>query len=1254
MQKDGVFYSLNTWVLFQYHLDLHRFLYKRFDLPVSSDVQGAVDRIVLPAAVEPSLQRDAIGQAPRLGVAPELVQKAPKLGEPVRLTAKERRHLDRLTGDWPEIVEADFWIHKPSRRALSFLYQVDRATHHEIASYYDVIPESVRRAMDPLVDEGLVAKLTEAKVHHFAINPAKLHAFHKAEMDWFWSQVPGFESYLAEDPPSPLESAALADRMVEHWGPLAGAIASENAKKFVYLLLFYGPLTYSQVEEIMDTDWEAFQNMVQALGRVGLVSHSGKPSAYVYHLDHKVLFQYHFERNQFLSRMRVPRQPLPSKASDTLTLQEKKVRTQLLKGGGKLVDPLWRDSRVRAMLLTLYDTDGLAMKQLAARSGLSLSDAAELVSVLESDGSVRVDRSRPDREHFFLNVDLFSARRKAERDVLYKDAVDAEILLEQPTMAYVTPGGPKQRLVKHWDQTIGALNSPSLLLLVYFLVKRGPMPESKLLTFTGLEREEFRSAKQKLQRAGLLKTERHKPESTIYLEQGAVFPYHQELHQYLERVPSPLEPYEGGLAPLEPGVNQGSAIPARATKGRLGHAQASQAILNRGQTAYWWAGKWNRRVTVSLYMHGPSTKSALYARLGRSASGSKVPRAIATLTEADLLEVSSVLGLLFFDVDAFHRYHFDELELLWGENSDFDGLFGPPVESLTERQEIAERLVEQWDGVASALSSDTRRVILSLLKEYGPTSRLDLLRTVRYSGSKRNFDILKGAKLIETVGEPDEDLWALNQSLLLAYHRDLYRFLQPGQKVVAPQDLAQSPGKTELSQTHRSALRPLLDAILSKGPEEQPAWMRDPELRRAAIWVYHRGVAKPFELKEQGLSNTANKESKLAPLANAGVVIAAGKEYALQYVIVPEVLNDIGFRDRQLFLHGDAALERSLGDPIQDRKKNEELALRLISLWDGVASALSLRLPRVSASVLFELGPLTVNRLASIVGAPKKDVSQALDMLADAKLVYTNPDAPKEYVLDSRRLLNYLRDWRQFLYRDPNLQSTLPPLIPALSVQELVVSKDDQQVLAELKNRGHTEEWWKASWRRQAVLYLYNQGSATLDSISTSTKKGREDIRQYMKELEKLGMVTLKSDTLKETYAFHPKPLEDHFFSELRLFWGDARMLEEKFGEVPVRQGERRAAMKRLGAQWNGVAAALASELGPSVLYLLLKNGPLSEVKIQEVLGSAPDLLKKALGGLKVANLIEGSSSQRDRVYRANRETILAYHRDLYYFLHPF
>ncbi len=289
-------YHLNDWVLFQYHLDLHRFLYKRTHSSLSRTSKNPRDRVVLPNP-KVAVESDSAQSLHVPPAVPQLTQVEPPTAG-VGLSTKRGEQIDKI------LEQGQLWNTQTRRRVVAHLYQVDRATRAQMDKEIKGDSSALSRALEDLVSSGWLSTESEdEKTTYYVLDVARVHALHRTEVDYFWSGAADIETALSSEAPSFIEQIELAERLNEHWEPLISVLGVKRFRVFVSLLIEYTSLSYVEFKTVFPISRDSFRQMIERLLRAKIVERTGRPGSYRYHLRSELLFQYHYEWRRFLSKM---------------------------------------------------------------------------------------------------------------------------------------------------------------------------------------------------------------------------------------------------------------------------------------------------------------------------------------------------------------------------------------------------------------------------------------------------------------------------------------------------------------------------------------------------------------------------------------------------------------------------------------------------------------------------------------------------------------------------------------------------------------------------------------------------------------------------------------------------------------------------------------------------------------------------------------------------------------------------------------
>ncbi len=1254
--------TLNEWLLFQYHLDLHRFLYKRHNFAVESK---PVDRIVLPTPSvlkpqetpgSPVLVRD-VPVPPRQGVVQGASANLWDVGifstRSVRPAHGEAAH--------------NLWNDKTSRIIFTFLYQVDRASLAEITLHNPTITS--RKQLGPLREAGMISTETEGGTTYYRALPEKMHALQLAEIDFFWKNVPHHRSFF--DPPAAsfVERTVLADRLVDHWDQLTSALASAEARMFVSLLQFYGSLTRSEIPFEVSHSEGSFSQLVSAMVQAELISKTvldkGEEQ---YTLNDELLYQYYYERQQFLWRMKLPTLPsrAPQSRYEPMPQEDLALLSKHVGIASRPMDAWWADKDKRSILTQLYQQDGLTASEI--EDLVEVKDVRQTLDGLEEEGLIL----KKDDSRYSVQASRLHSKHQQDLQFFWGDASGLDAALKQPGFAQTDLEGSRRRLVHDWDDTIHALQWPLARWLVHYIARNGPTTIAFLVDKGRLPRKPFEDAVASLVRGGLVPFD---PSSkSIHLNLEVLFRYTHELHRFLWRTEQHLAFYRSSretpqdqrdtINPL-PDTSERSkqdtpTNPQNASSGRSEEATKQvRRLLDRNQVQEWWQQIRLRRPYLSLY----------HLRLDSAATS--VDR------HPDIIPVSGKLKA--FDLithstgnvgtrrtlpvtDVFHRHHYEELRLFWGDEKQFAKLFGSPPTDTLEQEKLRDRLINEWGNVAHGIGSDVQRAMIYFVSQNGPTSVKVLRSEVPVEDFDKALTSVRKSKLLIRAGVGDSAMLSFNEPLLHDYHKDLYRFLRRPINLngapVHPKSASMREAQ-ELSNEDREFIEKELTQ--NGHPNTESSWAHNPAHLHTAVWSYYFGTSFSDEYFIPDLSAHLVARS-LTALEGHGVVDLKMVQFVKedmtttprrQSTINPEAMNAMDLGYKKFFWHDHHDVEVALGDPVKDREERELIAWRLTGGRDDVTAALQSPLGRVCAYILHRYGPKTPEKLAEWIGVVEQKVNEELQVLVHARLVHAS-ETTGTYELDVDRLFRFTREWHQFLFRDPSKPETMPT--PQVDTTAVDLSSSELNAVAKLQTPGEDETWWRQSpHRRKLIIYAYEtkHTTLTLDHIVKDTGIAYATAYRTRDGLEERALMSV-DQTVPQPHPFklHPEKVRAHYMQELELFWGDPSTLQKTFGPAAKTSDEREPIRRRLLNQWTPAADALHLEAATAIIYLLHKHETLSDTQILKALATKVDLTTRraAAKALEEAKLIEQQGSGKEAVYQIKREVLKNYHQDMYQF----
>ncbi len=1207
---------------------------------------------------------------------------SPRQKTAASLSQQQKRDLTALAKPKNKTM-GDAWAAKMTRRILVFLYQVDRATETQIVDHFGHPRTTVAAGIQKLFKQGLVEK----DGSDYRLSSERIHAWHKMEMAFFWGGVPNFESYFLSEAPSIPERGALGDLLVGRWDAVASSLDSREKKMLVGVLLA-GPRTFAEMKDVLGMTTATFRQVALGMVESGLIGSSGPRGHKIYHLNHGVLAQYHRERQQFLWRMRVPITPSVG-VLDGLTAEERKRVGRLLEEPGHPIDDAWAGRSTRSVLIALYmSSRPLTVTKVWQET--RVSNTKELLTRLVDEGLVEV-RTVKGVDAYSIVAPALHQRRQADLEFFWNDASGLDAAFAQAPVAHTTSEGYKKRWADDWHETIEALNLSVARAMVRLLQPRGPVTLSGLARLTGLPPEELEKGYIALLGAGLVASEEAGDDKLLHLNTERLFQYTHEVYRLMWRTTKLLEferrnealgraenpsqvsqsPSLGAKTELyadsseAPKKGAGSLqgeLGAKPADGVVGHAadrllslqmEPVWALLARNSTAEWWFGVRARRVILSLYRQGALSPQALKESLGLGQDAFSAVREVAFTVKVN----GSPSTLLVPDVAYFHQYGYEELQLFWGADTDLGSLFGESPSAPQAAVVLSERLAHAWKSVAQALASDARRAMLYVLKVAGPMTKGKLKEATIAEGFDREFRYLLAANLVTQTGSSRPPEWGLNETVLKAYHKDLYQFMsrpyipssqRPTLDPTGPTVLAKEPThRNQLTSGDRQFLDAKLKTIGASSSQAKPRWMRDPVQRTMAIWAYHFGTSKQGDYNIPGQPE-GTIAGRLHGLVKEGVASSQSVEGVVRYTIIPQKLNTPHANEVDFFWHDYPGIEQAWGPTFTDRRERELNAWRLSGYWNEVMVALSQPLEQVSVYILQRYGARTPTELADWIGVSVEEVEEAMRVLSKAELVHPSSAVAGAYEADLDRLFRYHRDWHQFLFRDPSIRGTMPEV----PVKTLEVSLEDQAVIAALLKEDPLAVHWQTQGRRQVLLFLYGAGSKHRSELHSEISFYERTVSKWIAELEGHGLVSVvrKPGTSSIISSTADRALQEVYLREIELFFGDRSSRPASF-DTPVTSTERAQLLEKLVGQWTPVATTLTSGVAKAMLYLVRQYGALSSQQLEDIFEEGQTPPRSALRSLENTGLLEKRVRGRTATYHLGSTSLEDYHRDLFRFL---
>ncbi len=666
--------------------------------------------------------------------------------------------------------EGSIWNRKPTRRILIYLYQVDRATQAEISKHLGRA-KATGEHLRSLVDSGFVNRETDATgTTHYSVALEKTHAFHRAEVDFFWRQGSKLDALVGSEPLSVSERARLATRLIEYWNPLISVLAIERSRFFVALLQEYESISYRELNLFRPISVDSFRGMLKPMLKTRLVERTGTPLAgYRYHLNPEILLQFHYEWRRFLWRMRAPQVPRLHGPGGQAPLSGKERRLiEMVASRTPVVDPLWGDREKRTLLVHLYG-EVHTVSALRRRAGLTLESTKASLDELGKEGLLDlVSENASELDHFTLSFLDFHRARQEELKLFWDDAPDKGAFFSQSPIAMTTEDALIRRLVEYWDSAIVALNMPASQLFALVLHRRGDLGLSDVERITGLPARRFKAAAAALERAGLIQGYSSGGQTTYRLNVGRLFQLHHETYWFLSRAENLLD----FSSPLKESNNAVDVrgLPRFTFEVSERHRKLIAALRWRRETTSWWSSLSKREIVLTLYNKGPMSFSALAEFHGSQ----ELADFLTQLQENGVVRSVDSEGaddVLVLETELVRRTHLDDLRLFWGTDEELRRRFSRPKKSES-REVLSDRLRKKWHDLAVATSRDTQRIILLLLGNNEALTKEVLKQAVSAGTFHGALSRMQDAGLVVDDGGK----LRLNRDVLLEYHRDLYHF----------------------------------------------------------------------------------------------------------------------------------------------------------------------------------------------------------------------------------------------------------------------------------------------------------------------------------------------------------------------------------------------------------------------------------------------------------------------------------------------